>query len=51
MVPLWLIVTDIGNSPSLDTGPPIIVRFEGFSGSMVNIDSVLEPGCKANVII
>lgn len=46
MVAFALIATDIGNSPSDDTGVPTIVSFDGLLGLIANMDSVFEPGCR-----
>lgn len=45
-VPCWLNATEMGNSPSLDTGWPICTISTGFLGSMMNSETVFEPAYK-----
>lgn len=41
--PALLIATEIGKSPSLETGSPIAVKLEGLVGSIANADTVFAP--------
>jgi len=46
IVAFALIATDIGNSPSDETGVPTIVNLDGLLLSILNIESVFDPGWK-----